>query len=292
MISGTVRTEKSGTVQTEINGTNFPESVALLEAEYPALSVLFKKEKFTHVVNLAAQAGVRYSIENPHAYIQSNLVGFVNLLECCKNYSIKHLVYASSSSVYGNNDSVPFQESDRVDQPISLYAASKKANELIAYTYKHIHGLNSTGLRFFTVYGPWGRPDMAPMLFANAILNEEPINVFNHGDLKRDFTFIDDIIDGVIKCIKLPAEDEPFAMVFNIGNSKPVDLMEFIAEIENSFEKKAIKNFLPMQDGDVNITYADTSQLNQATGFRSQTPLSTGLKAFAKWYLDYYNHNR
>ena len=255
---------------------------------YDALSVLFKKEKFTHVVNLAAQAGVRYSIENPHAYIQSNLVGFVNLLECCKNYSIKHLVYASSSSVYGNTDQIPFQETQRVDHPVSLYAASKKSNELMAHTYKHIHGLNSTGLRFFTVYGPWGRPDMAPMLFANAILNGKPIKVFNHGDLKRDFTFIDDIIDGVIKCINLTIEDEAFAKVFNIGNSEPVDLMEFITEIENSFGKKAIKNFLPMQDGDVNITYADTSELNQATGFVSKTPLRDGLRVFAKWYLDYH----
>lgn len=248
------------------------------------LEELFKKERFTHVVNLAAQAGVRYSLENPHAYVQSNIVGFVNILECCRYNKIKHLVYASSSSVYGANSKIPFSEEDRVDHPVSLYAATKKSNELMAYTYSHLYDLPTTGLRFFTVYGPWGRPDMAPMLFANAIMKGEPVNVFNNGDMQRDFTYIDDIVEGTIRCIYTLPVKQPKAEVFNIGNSKPVDLMEFISIMEKCLGKKAGKIFLLMQNGDVNKTWADTTSLKIRCNYNPHIPLKEGLVEFIKWF--------
>jgi UDP-glucuronate 4-epimerase len=251
------------------------------------LEKLFVAEKFDIVVNLAAQAGVRYSIENPYAYVDSNLVGFMNILECCRHNQIKHLVYASSSSVYGNSDQVPFSEDDRVDYPVSLYAATKKANELMAHTYSHLYQLPTTGLRFFTVYGPWGRPDMAPILFAKAITEGNPIKVFNHGDLSRDFTYIDDIIEGVVRVINhIPNENtgQAYYQLFNIGNSQPVQLMDFIHTMEKAIGKRAVLEMYPMQLGDVKTTYADTTNLDKAVGYKPATELKEGLKRFAEWY--------
>ncbi|MBL4745959.1 MAG: NAD-dependent epimerase [Flavobacteriaceae bacterium] len=259
--------------------------------DLPKLEQLFKKENFTHVVNLAAQAGVRYSIENPHAYVQSNLVGYVNLLECCRHHKIAHFVYASSSSVYGANSKIPFSEDDKVEQPVSLYAATKKSNELMAYTYSHLYNLQTTGLRFFTVYGPWGRPDMAPMLFANAISNGAPIKVFNNGDMQRDFTYIDDIVEGIVRCINLKTMKFPKVEIFNIGNSKPENLMAFIAIIEGCLGKKAIKNYMPMQDGDVKVTYADTRKLNEAIRYQPKYSLEKGVTKFINWFKLYGNGN-
>ncbi|WP_461634145.1 NAD-dependent epimerase [Labilibaculum euxinus] len=253
------------------------------------LEDLFVTEKFTHVVNLAAQAGVRYSIENPHAYIQSNVVGFVNILECCRHNKIEHLVYASSSSVYGANAKIPFSEEDRVDHPVSLYAATKKSNELMAYTYSHLYNLPTTGLRFFTVYGPWGRPDMSPMLFANAITNGEPIKVFNNGEMQRDFTYIDDIVEGVVRCISISTEKQTKAEVFNIGNSKPVNLMEFISIMEDCLGREAEKIFMPMQDGDVKVTYASTIKLENRIKYKPTTCLPDGLRKFTEWFEKYKN---
>lgn len=250
------------------------------------LSKLFEKECFTHVINLAAQAGVRYSIENPHAYIQSNIVGFLNILECCRSNNIKHLVYASSSSVYGANTKTPFCEKDTVDSPVSLYAATKKSNELMAYTYSHLYSLPTTGLRFFTVYGPFGRPDMAPMLFANAINSNKPINVFNNGDMERDFTYIDDIVEGVSRCITVLPKNKSLAEVYNIGNSKPIKLMEFISIMEDNLGKKAIKNFMPMQDGDVRKTWASVDKLRKNIQYQPSTKLNEGVERFINWYMD------
>ncbi|MBI9035729.1 MAG: NAD-dependent epimerase [Bacteroidales bacterium] len=255
--------------------------------DLPKLEELFTTENFTHVVNLAAQAGVRYSIENPHAYVQSNVVGYVNILECCRHNKIEHLVYASSSSVYGANSKIPFSEEDRVDQPVSLYAATKKSNELMAYTYSHLYDLPTTGLRFFTVYGPWGRPDMAPMLFASAITKGEPIKVFNNGDMQRDFTYVDDIVEGVVRCISSLPNKQPMADVFNIGNSKPVDLMEFILTMENCIGKEAEKVFMPMQDGDVKVTYADASKLSDIIAYKPEVTLRNGLGVFVDWFKLY-----
>ncbi len=252
----------------------------------PLLEQLFEKEKFDYVVNLAAQAGVRYSLENPHAYVQSNLVGFVNLLECCRHNKIEHFVYASSSSVYGANAKIPFSEEDRVDYPVSLYAATKKSNELMAYTYSHLYNLPTTGLRFFTVYGPWGRPDMAPMLFANAINNDEPIKVFNNGDMQRDFTYIDDIVEGIVRCITSLSDKNPKAEVFNIGNSQPVDLMEFISTMETCMGKEVQKNFMPMQAGDVKRTWADTQKLKDKVNYKPTTPLKVGIQNFVEWFKE------
>lgn len=252
------------------------------------LETLFKQERFTHVVNLAAQAGVRYSLENPHTYIQSNVVGFVNILECCRQNKIEHLLYASSSSVYGANSKIPFSEEDRVDHPVSLYAATKKSNELMAFSYSHLFNLPTTGLRFFTVYGPWGRPDMAPMLFANAIRKEESIKIFNNGEMERDFTYIDDVVEGIARCINVLPTTKPKADIFNIGNSKPVKLMDFIAIMESCMGKKALKQFLPMQDGDVKITYADTSLIQQVKGYSPNSNLEEGTKHFIKWFNKYY----
>ena len=267
-----------------------------------ALMALFAAEKPEVVVNLAAQAGVRYSLENPAAYIQSNLVGFGHLLEGCRHHGAENLVYASSSSVYGGNRNLPFHEQQPVNHPVSLYAASKKANELMAHTYSHLYGLPATGLRFFTVYGPWGRPDMAPMLFARAILAGEPIKVFNHGKMQRDFTYIDDIVEGVLRCCDKPAtanpEFDPLQpdpataaaphRVFNIGNSQPTELLRFIEVMEQALGRKAIKDFQPMQPGDVVATAADTSALEQWVGFKPSTSIETGVDAFARWYRDHF----
>lgn len=252
----------------------------------PLMEELFKTEKFTHVVNLAAQAGVRYSLENPHAYVQSNVVGFVNLLECCRHNKVEHFVYASSSSVYGANAKIPFSEDDQVDHPVSLYAATKKSNELMAYTYSHLYGLPTTGLRFFTVYGPWGRPDMAPMLFANAVNQDRPIKVFNNGEMQRDFTYIDDIVEGVIRTTKAVSDKTPKAEVFNIGNSQPVALMDFITTIEKYMDKEAEKNFMPMQDGDVKRTWADTQKLESKVNYKPEKSLDFGIGQFIQWFKE------
>ena len=246
-----------------------------------ALPELFAAERFDAVVNLAAQAGVRYSIENPWAYVDSNLVGFVNILECCRHYPVQHLVYASSSSVYGGNEKTPFSEEDKVDHPVSLYAATKKSDELMASCYCKLYGIRATGLRFFTVYGPWGRPDMSPMLFASAISEGRPIKVFNHGDMMRDFTYIDDIIEGVVRVLdKAPAMHE----VYNIGCSNPVKLMDFISEIEGALGREAEKIFLPMQPGDVYQTYADTTKLEHDLGYKPHVTLHEGIAHFIAWY--------
>ena len=261
------------------------------------LLALFAAERPRAVVHLAAQAGVRHSLENPAAYIQSNLVGFGHILEGCRHHGVEHLVYASSSSVYGGNRQMPFSEQHAVNHPVSLYAASKKANELMAHTYSHLYGLPATGLRFFTVYGPWGRPDMAPMLFARAILAGEPIRVFNHGQMQRDFTYIDDIVEGVIRCLDKPATANPGFdplqpdpataaaphRLFNIGNARPTELLRFITVLEQALGRAAIKDFHPLQPGDVLATAADTAALEAWVGFRPDTPLELGLERFAAW---------
>ena len=276
--------------------------VKLDVADRAGMERLFAEEGFDRVIHLAAQAGVRYSLQNPHAYVDSNLVGFMNILEGCRHGKVGHLVYASSSSVYGGNTKMPFSEHDSVDHPVSLYAATKKANELMAHTYSHLYGLPTTGLRFFTVYGPWGRPDMALFLFTKAMLEGRPIDVFNHGRMRRDFTFIDDIVEGVLRTLDHVAEadpgfdadrpdpgrsDAPYR-VFNIGNHNPVELMAFIEAIEAALGRKAEKNFLPLQDGDVPATYADTAELNAWTGFAPATPVPEGVARFVRWYRDYY----
>jgi UDP-glucuronate 4-epimerase len=271
-------------------------------ADGPAMAALFERERFDGVINLAAQAGVRYSLQNPGAYAQSNLVGFVNVLEGCRHHGVKHLVYASSSSVYGGNVKMPFSEDDSVDHPVSLYAATKKANELMAHTYSHLYGLPTTGLRFFTVYGPWGRPDMAPMLFARAILAGEPIKVFNHGQMRRDFTYIDDIVDGVVATLdRAPGPDAAFDRenptaasswapyrVFNIGNSEPVALMDFIGALEQALGLQAKKDFQPIQPGDVVATFADTAKLEAWTGVSPGTSITDGVGRFVAWYRGYF----
>jgi len=251
------------------------------------MTELFEQEKFDIVVHLAAQAGVRFSIESPEVYIQSNIIGFFNILECSKNFKIEHLIYASSSSVYGNNDKVPFSETDSVDLPVSMYAATKKSNELMAHTYSHIHKLPTTGLRFFTVYGPWGRPDMAAYLFTKAVMDGKPIKVFNNGDLYRDFTYIDDIIDGIIKVINKPSKDG--YELYNIGNNNPAHLLDFIAAIEKYTGKNAIKELHPMQPGDVYKTYADIDALYNAVGYKPSTNIDNGIKEYVKWFTEYYN---
>jgi UDP-glucuronate 4-epimerase len=255
------------------------------------LSKLFKKQKFDVVCNLAAQAGVRYSIENPDAYIQSNIVGFLNILECCRHNEIKHLLYASSSSVYGANKKVPFFEKDSVDHPISLYAATKKSNELMAHTYSHLYNIPTTGLRFFTVYGPWGRPDMAPMLFADAISNNRSINVFNHGDMSRDFTYIDDIVSGIELLLDNPPKrigEDPLYRIFNIGNGNPQSLEDFINAVELNLSRVAEKKYLPMQPGDVPKTWADISKIKEL-GYQSKTTMKDGVSKFILWFQQYYN---
>jgi UDP-glucuronate 4-epimerase len=261
-------------------------------ADRDALSGLFAGQRFERVVHLAAQAGVRYSLQNPHAYVDSNLAGFVNVLEGCRHHGVQHLVYASSSSVYGGNTKMPFSETDPVDRPVSLYAATKKANELMAHTYGHLYGLAATGLRFFTVYGPWGRPDMAYFLFTRAILEGRAIDVFNHGDMKRDFTFVDDIVEGVLRVLDKIATPMPGSgvphRVFNIGNNDPVQLLDFISCIEGHLGATAQKRLLPMQDGDVPATCADIAALNDWVGFRPATPLAAGLGKFVDWYRGYH----
>ena len=262
------------------------------------LSKVFKNQEIDIVINLAAQAGVRYSISNPQAYIDSNIIGFYNLLECVRYNKIQHLIYASSSSVYGINSDVPFKEDFRTDSPVSLYAATKKSNELMAYSYSHLYGIPTTGLRFFTVYGPWGRPDMSPILFAKAILTGKPIQVFNNGDLSRDFTYIDDIIDGVIKILNAPSTIpvpvhsglmNPSYRLFNIGNNSPVKLTYFIELIEKELGKKALKVMLPMQQGDVYETYADISSLEKFVSYKPSTKIEAGVHKFVSWFLSYYN---
>lgn len=253
----------------------------------------FTNNKFDIVINLAAQAGVRYSLEKPYKYVDSNLIGFMNILEGCRHSNIQHLIYASSSSVYGMNEKQPFHIDDRVDNPISLYAATKKSNELMAYSYSHLYKIPTTGLRFFTVYGPYGRPDMAYFKFTKNILNGDPINVFNNGDMRRDFTYIDDVIEGIVKTIDQPitAKDhniqDPYRL-FNLGNNKPVSLSQFIKEIEDACNKKAIKKFLPMQQGDVYETYADIDNLIETFGYKPETSIRTGIANFVDWYKSYY----
>jgi UDP-glucuronate 4-epimerase len=248
------------------------------------LTNTFQKEKPQTVLHLAAQPGVRYSLENPAAYVQANLVGFANLLECCRRSPPRHLVFASSSSVYGSNPKLPWSEPDNVDHPVSLYAATKKSNELMAHVYSHLYGLAATGLRYFTVYGPWGRPDMSPVLFARAIMEGRPIQVFNHGDMQRDFTYIDDIVEGTLRVLDRPA---PYA-IYNLGNHSPVGLLDYIAALERALGKKARLEMKPMQPGDVKATYADTRALQKAVGFAPSTPLDTGLARFAEWFTSYY----
>jgi len=271
-------------------------------ADRKALEKMFETTRFDVVVNLAAQAGVRYSLENPHAYVDSNIVGFVNILECCRHNKVRHLVFASSSSVYGANTKMPFSVHHNVDHPVSLYAASKKANELMAHTYSHLYKLPCTGLRFFTVYGPWGRPDMALFLFTKAIMEDRPIKVFNHGKMQRDFTYIDDIVEGVVRVMaKLPEPnpdwngDDPdpgtsYAPYknYNIGNNQPVELMSFIEAIERTLGKTAEKEFLDLQLGDVPATYADVDDLMKDVGFKPATPIESGIARFVEWYREFY----
>jgi len=275
-------------------------------ADKEGMDKLFKDEKFDAAMNLAAQAGVRYSLENPHAYIESNVVGFLNILEGCRNYGVKNLSYASSSSVYGLNQSQPFKTTDKTEHQVSIYAATKKSNEMMAHTYAHLYGIQTTGLRFFTVYGPWGRPDMAPMLFTDAILNDRAIKVFNNGEMSRDFTYIDDIVDGVIKVIDNPAQENqgwnaeepeissssaPYKL-YNIGNNAPLPLMIFIETLENALGKKAQKNFMPMQDGDVVSTYADVSGLIKDFGYKPDTKLKDGIGEFVEWHRGFYGDDK
>jgi UDP-glucuronate 4-epimerase len=271
-------------------------------ADAEALTRIFRREGIRTVIHLAAQAGVRYSLINPSAYISSNLVGFANMLECCRHYEVRHLIYASSSSVYGANAAVPFSVRHNVDHPVSLYAATKKSNELMAHTYSHLFGLPTTGLRFFTVYGPWGRPDMAYFSFTEKMLRGEPIPIFNHGSMKRDFTYIDDIVEGIVRLIERVPEPNPdwdrYApdpaassapyRVYNIGNSRPVGLLQFVRVLERLLGLEAKLELLPMQPGDVEATYADIRDLQEATGFQPHTPIETGLARFVEWYKSYY----
>ena len=281
--------------------TNF-EFIKMDIAHRPVVEKLFVEQKFDRVVNMAAQAGVRYSLENPSAYVDSNLVGFTNLLEGCRHQGVEHFVYASSSSVYGANETMPFSTGDNVDHPVSLYAATKKANELMAHSYSHLYQLPTTGLRFFTVYGPWGRPDMSPILFAKAILAGEPIRVFNYGKHRRDFTYIDDIVEGVVHCVDRipegnpgwsgkhpdPASSRAAWRIYNIGNSEPVELLHYIELMEKAFGKTTAKEMLPLQPGDVEHTYADIGPLQNEFAYSPQVSIEQGLELFAKWYTDYY----
>ncbi len=271
----------------ELKSTRFPDLrfVRLDITDYQRLERLCEHEQFDVIINLAAQAGVRYSIENPRAYVESNVVGFLNILECARKWPVNHLLYASSSSVYGGNTKVPFSENDRVDTPVSLYAATKKCDELMAHVYSGLYGIPATGLRFFTVYGPWGRPDMAPMLFSDAIMKGEPIKIFNGGDLSRDFTYIDDIVEGIVRLVDSEPDQTEKARVFNIGCGHPVNLMEFITTLESALGKVAQKEMYPMQAGDVHTTFADTSALEAAVGYHPSTALAEGVGRFAEWYL-------
>lgn len=272
---------------TRLEGERF-QFQAMDLVQGPSLQALFATHHFDAVVHLGAQAGVRYSLQNPQAYIDSNITGTLNILEACRQHPVRHLVYASSSSVYGANAKIPFSTQDPVDHPVSLYAATKKSNELMAHTYSHLFGLKCTGLRFFTVYGPWGRPDMAPMLFADAILAGRPIQVFNHGHMQRDFTYIDDIVNGTVGALDwgIPQES-PFAQVFNIGRGQPVPLLRFIEILESALGQKAIQELKPMQPGDVESTWADTSALEATVGYKPCVSLEEGVQNFAKWFLEY-----
>jgi len=310
------RLQRTGIIENVEDGENIPQNTLITSKTMPnykfikanledreVLEKLFKEEKFDKVCNLAAQAGVRYSLTNPHAYVDSNIVGFVNLLECCRHNGVKALSYASSSSVYGLNEIQPFSTKANVDHPISLYAASKKSNELMAHVYSHLYGLPTTGLRFFTVYGPWGRPDMALYLFTKAIIEDKPIDVFNHGQMQRDFTYVDDIVTGVIKVIDNPPKGDPSwsgkhpdpssskapYKIYNIGNNNPVKLMDFIEAIENRLGKKAKKNMLPLQPGDVPSTYADVSGLIEDFDYKPETSIQEGVNKFIDWYLEFFD---
>jgi UDP-glucuronate 4-epimerase len=309
------RLQRSGILNSLEEGIDIPYNKLLNSKKYEkykfikinledklSLEKLFKSENFDAVCNLAAQAGVRYSLTNPDVYMDSNIIGFLNILEACRQFNIKNLSYASSSSVYGLNEKQPFSTSDNVSHPISLYAASKKSNELMAHTYSHLFGIRTTGLRFFTVYGPWGRPDMALFLFTKAIIENKPIDVFNYGNMQRDFTYIDDIIEGVVRVIDNPAKsNESFDKqnpdpaissapykIYNIGNNSPVKLMDFIEAIENKLGKKAQKNMLPLQAGDVPSTYADVNDLIEDLGYKPKTPIEIGISNFIDWYLDFF----
>lgn len=274
-------------------------------ADQEALARAFGEVRPEAVLHLAAQPGVRYSLENPAAYVQANLVGFANLLECCRHHAPRHLVYASSSSVYGGNAKLPWSEGDNVDHPVSLYAATKKADELMAHAYSHLYALPATGLRYFTVYGPWGRPDMSPTLFAHAIMRGEPLRVFNRGDMRRDFTYIDDVVEGTLRVLDEPAQPDPAFertapdpstswapwRVYNIGNHEPVALLDYIAALERALGRKAVLDLQPMQPGDVYATYADTERLRKAVGFAPATPLEEGVARFARWFREYYGYD-
>lgn len=286
------RLKELGVAQEDIKWYNLASSAKFPDFKFVRANLedkqqlfsLFQEEKFDYVINLAAQAGVRYSIENPDVYIQSNIVGFHYILEACRTYPVKHLVHASSSSVYGENGKVPFSEGDQVDAPVSLYAATKKSNELTAHAYSQLYNIPITCLRFFTVYGPWGRPDMAPMLFAKAISSGKSIKVFNNGDMFRDFTYVSDIVNGVVTTMQANFNNDSNYRVLNIGNGSPVNLMGFIEQMEINFEKEALKDFLPKQPGDVYQTYADTSELEKITGYKSSVRLEEGIADFVKWY--------
>jgi len=274
--------------QSTLHGLNM-QFIRLNLEDREKLPKLFKLFNFDMVCNLAAQPGVRYSIENPEVYIDSNVTGFLNVLECCRRHNVKRLVYASSSSVYGNSDQTPFRETANVDTPISLYAATKKSNELMAHTYSHLYNFETIGLRFFTVYGPWGRPDMAMFLFTDAIINKNAIKVFNNGNLSRDFTYIDDIIEGVLNTLVKDSKNTTLYKLYNIGNGKPVQLLDFIESLEKELDITAIKNMLPMQAGDVHQTFANTSNLERDYNYKPQIAVDKGIKEFVLWYKDFYN---
>ena len=285
------KAEKFGRLTESTKHNSQMQFIRLNLEDREALAQLFKSIKFDIVCNLAAQAGVRYSLENPNAYVDSNINGFLNVLECCRHHNIKRLVYASSSSVYGNSDAVPFAETANVDHPISLYAATKKSNELMAHTYSHLYQIETIGLRFFTVYGPWGRPDMAMFLFTDAILNNKPIKVFNNGNLSRDFTYIDDIVGGVVNTLLKDSKNASLYKLYNIGNGKPVQLLKFIDALEGVLGTVAVKNMLPMQAGDVNQTFADTSALEKEYAYKPKVVVRNGIKEFVAWYKTYYNNS-
>ena len=310
------RLQRTGIIDTLVEGKDIKENELLTSSIYPnykfikmnlenkkSMEELFESEKFDAVCNLAAQAGVRYSLTNPQAYVDSNIVGFVNILECCRNYDVKNLSYASSSSVYGLNEALPFSTSHNVDHPISLYAASKKSNELMAHTYSHLFGIQTTGLRFFTVYGPWGRPDMALFLFVKAALEGKTIDVFNNGEMLRDFTYVDDIVEGVTRVIDNPSnankkwngkKPDPSTSsatykIYNIGNNNPVKLMDFIKAIENKLGKKIEKNMMPIQPGDVPATYADVTDLVENLNYKPETSIQNGIDKFVDWYIEFFD---
>ncbi|GAB4043927.1 NAD-dependent epimerase/dehydratase family protein [Spirosoma litoris] len=291
------RLKEAGIEKEEIKWYNFVKSyknsnysfIRMNLEDKQQLFSLFQTEKFDYVINLAAQAGVRYSIENPDVYIQSNIIGFHYILEACRNFPVKHLIHASSSSVYGANAKIPFSEDDKVDTPVSLYAATKKSNELMAHAYSHLYDIPITCLRFFTVYGPWGRPDMAPMLFARAIMEDKAIKVFNNGEMERDFTFVGDIVNGIIKTTLKPLKKEIKYNVLNIGNGSPVNLMAFIKELERCMGKEAIKKYMPMQAGDVPKTWANVDSLVFKFGYKPNTKIEKGIQEFIEWYKEYYS---